>query len=404
VTAAVLDVEAPVGAWFATEFDPPPAVLELPADVRTGHDPGLRMTDHLVRGRGIVGRFAAPHAMFGLKVRTPDRPLRVSVDLRLDAGAARWWAERTDPATVAGAGRRELPRLALVSSQGRPRAAVLLARPPIGGRAADARTTVEFDLAPDEVPEHGMVIVAVDDVADRLPGWAAGSVCPASVVGLRVDAVRIAPAAGSPDAEGGAPVSSGPVSAGGFVGNPARRDHGPARTPYVVVNPLHSTSPGARASEASASKLSVAPVRVRLRAVDRSARGVRPSAETAWSRSLPGRAVGRFTRLVDRFTAAELRRRGLRALPAVRADRLEARAVSLADGSEVPVTLTADGRELVVTVDPVPDAPVLLGLARVGGRPGRVLACEVVERPTPAEPPAPEPVRPERASGGSGPA
>jgi hypothetical protein len=367
----VLHLETPTGAWFATEFDPPPAVLDLPAELRTGQHPGLRMTDHLVRGRRIVGRFAAPHAMVGLKAQAGGRPLRVAVDLRLDAGAVQWWAERADPASVVAAGHRELPRLALVTSQGRPRCGVLLARARIGGRAADVRTTVEFVLGPDEVPDDGMVIVAVDDVTNRLPAWAAGAGCPASPVGLRVDAIRVAYADGDPgDASatadatrtGGHPPRLGLVSAGGLVSDPARGDSGPARTPYVVLNPApDGTAPHCR-----------------LRVVERPRRAVWPPAVTAWTRSLPGRAVGRATRLLDRVTAAPLRRRGLTALPAVRVDRLEVRAVSLTDGAELPVTVAPAGRELSLTVDAAPAGPVLVGVSRTDRRPpGRTLVCQV---------------------------
>ncbi|HYN97684.1 MAG TPA: hypothetical protein VES42_27920, partial [Pilimelia sp.] len=164
----MLDVESPVGTWFGTDFDEPPPTLSVPGVLAGGQEPALRASDHFVRGHRVVGRFGAAESMIGLKVRAGGLPVRVTAHLRLDSAALTWWAERADPRAVAAAAGPERPRLVLVSSQGRPRGAALLARARVGAQAVDARAVVAFALAAEEVPDDGLLLLDATDPTPRL--------------------------------------------------------------------------------------------------------------------------------------------------------------------------------------------------------------------------------------------
>jgi hypothetical protein len=152
----------------------------------------------------------------------------------------------------------------------------------------------------------------------------------------------------------------GVVSAGGLVGDPARRNRGPARTDAFVVNP--AAAPGADATG----------LRLRVRPVHRPVRASRPP---AWSRSLPVRTVARLLSRLARL----VRRRRMARERAMRMDRYAVRAVTLPDRREVPVTVSAAGALLDLAVGPAPDAPILVHLAEQDAVPDRVLVCELVE-------------------------
>ncbi len=202
---------------FRTELDRPVPALPLPADVRTGMDPSLSVVDGFVRGTGIVGRFSAGSGLIGLKVAAGGRPVRVTVEVRADAETAAWWQHRVPAHYLPGDPHG--PRLLLVRAQGAVRTAVLLARRP-ADFTLDARATVTFDLAADEVPDDGLLIVELADprplagLPEQLPIRAA--------LGIRVDSVRVQHRPDPPHQETPGRDTSGPARSGPdtVVGNP----------------------------------------------------------------------------------------------------------------------------------------------------------------------------------------
>ena len=357
-----------VGAWFTTEFDEPAPALEVPGVLRSGREGAFQAADHFVRGRRIVGRFSAGAGMLALKVRADGRPLRVRMELRLDAAALDWWQERVEGSVDANRG---LPRLVLVRSQGALRRAVLLARNHDGIGSGDVRAVISFDLDPGEVPEDGFLIIELSEAGRLLPEWAADSFATASPVGLRVEWIEVTPVPGDEAVTAGRFDGStsellGVASAGGLVGGAASKDPGPPRTSFVVLNP------------ASAEPTGGAELRCRLTTATRSRRAFAPPASGTWSRSVPGRAVNK----ARRYWRKAMRRTGrldtFAARP-VSAESVTVRAISLADGRPLDLRAQEIGGQIDLSLAP-PAGPVLLGIAAQDFATGRRrLVCGLVE-------------------------
>ncbi|BCJ36461.1 hypothetical protein Athai_39640 [Actinocatenispora thailandica] len=211
---------------FDTVLDRPVPALRPPVTVRTGGGASLQICDGFVRGTGIVGRFSASPGLLGLKVAAGG-PVRVSVVLRADRETATWWEHRV-PDSVRPR-RPHAARLLLVRSQGATRAAALLTRPR-GAFALDATATVRFDLAADELPADGLLVL---EIADAAAGT--GSL-PYAAVGVRIDSVAVEPlpAVGpAVSAEGQvAPAGGSSVEDGLFLVAPPNPD--PVRYRWVL--------------------------------------------------------------------------------------------------------------------------------------------------------------------------
>ncbi len=188
-----------IGSWFATDYDEQPVVLDgLPLEVTSGMGPGLAIVDQVVRGRAIVGRVTADHGAVGLKVRGAGVPVRVGVVIHLDELGTRWWSDRVRPSRLA----RELPRVVLVRAQGELRGAAVLARRQGLRSAGGAKVTVEFDLAAEDLDEHGLLMVELAE--PPRPGWTAGRIAARAALGVRIDKISVRPKPATPFAVAGA--------------------------------------------------------------------------------------------------------------------------------------------------------------------------------------------------------
>lgn len=194
---------------FDTLLDRPVPALDLPATVDSGGGAAVQVCDGFVRGTGIVGRFSACPGLVGVKIAAGGVPVRVTLGLCADPETAAWWQHRV-PEPV-GPRRPHDPRLLLVRAQGATRAAVQLARP-AGAFALSATATVAFDLAADEVPEDGLLVLELADPPAGIGGL------PHAAVGVRLDTVTVVPA---PTPAAPAVSSSRPVADGRFVVVPA---------------------------------------------------------------------------------------------------------------------------------------------------------------------------------------
>ncbi|HYN97517.1 MAG TPA: hypothetical protein VES42_27080, partial [Pilimelia sp.] len=115
-----------------------------------------------------------------------------------------------------------------------------------------------------------------------------------------------------------------------------------------------------------------AELRVRVRPLDRAVGSVQPPAAAGRAGAVSD-ALGR----VWRGCAGRALRH---TSPAMTADSLGVRAVSLVDGRELPVRVALVDGDLDITVAPGVGGPVLAHVAPVGGpRRGRAVVCQVVE-------------------------
>ena len=174
-----------IGAWFATDHDVAPTVLELPVDVASGQDGGVCIVDQVIRGSGIVGRVTGDNGAVGLKVRSPGVATRVTVAIQLDEVSTRWWSDRVRPPRNAP----ELPRLVLVRAQGEVRGAALLARRQGLRGAGGAKVTVSFDLTAAELDSDGLLMIELAE--PPRPEWVAGRVSARSALGVRIDTISV---------------------------------------------------------------------------------------------------------------------------------------------------------------------------------------------------------------------
>lgn len=189
---------------FETEFDQPTPAAAVPVTITSGVGGPVQVVDGLRRGQRIVGRFESSPGLVGLKIATGGAPIRVSVDLSVDATTASWW-DRYVPSSVVPRA-PYATRTLVVRSQGSVRAAVLLGRRP-SDFTLRSTATARFDLAAADVPDDGLLVIELAEAAG-------GS---HTAVGVRIDSVDIA-YADPPD-----PVS-GTVSVAQLV------DHGLAST------------------------------------------------------------------------------------------------------------------------------------------------------------------------------
>jgi hypothetical protein len=174
-----------IGSWFATEYDEPAAVLDLPAEITSGRGVGICILDQVVRGTAIVGRVIGDFGAVALKVRGTGEPMHVSVLVHLDEMATRWWSDRVKPPLTAP----ELPRLVLLRAQGTIRGAALLARRQGWRRAGSAKVWVDFDLTADELDQDGLLVVELAE--PHLPAWAQSRLSVRAAVGVRIDKISV---------------------------------------------------------------------------------------------------------------------------------------------------------------------------------------------------------------------
>lgn len=367
---------------IATDFDRPVPRLPVPGALTSGGQPQLQLVDGLMRGDGVVGRFETSPALVAVKLAPVAAPVRVTVHLAADDDTATWW-ERRVPENVAPRS-PHAARLLRVRSQGRTRGAVLLAR-----RVEDfrlrARTRLSFDLTPHELPSDGFLIVEVSDVRRPLPETIADTLAPHPGVGVRLDAIELAPVPGS--RAHAAPVDGidgttaerlGLVATGGRSG----LDHAaiPLRAGFLVTRPVGA-----------------ARVQWSLRAT--LARDTRPDPVPAASRPVipkppPGappltvrekafavarheaQALGAEARRKARHTAVHAMRGATRPVLAhlgsrwrdeiLRRRLLRARLLPLESGASMPCQVAAGPGELVtVTCVEPPDVPAILELSPV---------------------------------------
>lgn len=314
-------------SWFDTLFDDPVDGLAVSSVVSSGRDPALRMVDGFVRGIAVVGRCAATPTLLAFKVAARGQPIRVRVWVRFDWTAVKWWSERVVGGSVAG-GRRA--RLLLVRSQGRLRHAFVLSRQRHGTTEKVARACITFDLAADEVPDDGLVIVELLDPTDvALPAPVAAGLVRQPTVGLQVDHVEIA----TPD-EGPAPgtaVGWGACPHLGVAtwGDLLLDDTGRNRAGVIVINP--DRVPGLVAGTRATVSLTVR-------------RPPRPGL-----RSLPKRALRRIRREVGRRLPDKVR--------AVLRPLVRRRPAQPAP-PPAPATAPSPARALVLRLPPTPASAV----------------------------------------------
>lgn len=217
----------------ATELDQLILPAIPPVHLNSGQVAALQVTDRMHRGTEIVGRFEAS-GLAGFKVSSQGRALRVLLSLSLDdRSVPGWQSGKAEP----GAG---LPRLVQVRSQGRLRQCVLLK-----GKRAHAR--VAFDLAPEEIPDDGLVCVELldiaegDGVSEDLRQAVSGRVMPDGVAGMRLNKVVFEepPAVDfDPDTLDGARCELSTLISAGGMANLNRQGVRVLRSGMFVVNPV----------------------------------------------------------------------------------------------------------------------------------------------------------------------
>jgi hypothetical protein len=224
-----------IGTWFHTDHDITPTVINLPANVESGQNPGIRIVDQVIRGTGIIGRITADHGAIGLKIHNPGVPTQVTVMIHLDELSTRWWSDRVRPSRTAP----ELPRLVLLRAQGELRGAALLARHQGLRRAAGAKAVITFDLSPADLAGDDLLMIELAE--PPRPEWAAGRIAARSALGVRIDTISVRalpiptanPEPADPTASAGVPATTASArthpECGG--GNPARQATTQSREP-----------------------------------------------------------------------------------------------------------------------------------------------------------------------------
>ncbi|MFC4011920.1 hypothetical protein ACFOY2_32135 [Nonomuraea purpurea] len=220
-------------AGSATDFDRVILPAIPPVHLRSGEVSALQVTDGLLRGAQIVGRFETS-GLVGFKVAAQGRPLRVRVSLSTDEQSVSGW--NTGQAQPAGTA----TRFVQVRSQGRLRQCLLL-------RGKKTHAQASFDLTPEEIPDDGLICVEVlditegDDVCEELRQAVSGRVAPDGVAGLRLNKVVFEepPAVDfDPDTLDGSRCElSALISSGGLV-NLNRQGVRLLRPGMFVVNPV----------------------------------------------------------------------------------------------------------------------------------------------------------------------
>ncbi len=199
---------------FQTEFDAEREVFPAPITVTSGGHAALAVVDCFARGEKILGRFNAGPGLIGLAVDSGDQPVDVTVMLHADRRTPEFY----DRSLAHDAPRPHAPRVLVIRSQGRTRAAALLGRAPSDFNY-HTRVPVRFRVEGSEINEDGLLVIELgDSKLDPEFGHAPYAAC-----GIRIDTVQIAlaPADPPPPAaprEPAALVRAGLVSTGLPVG------------------------------------------------------------------------------------------------------------------------------------------------------------------------------------------
>lgn len=309
-----------IGSWFATEYDEPAAVLDLPAQITSGRGTGICILDQVVRGTAIVGRVTGDFGAVALKVRGTGEPMHVSVLVHLDEMATRWWSDRVKPPITAP----ELPRLVLLRAQGAVRGAALLARRQGWRRAGSAKVWVDFDLTADELDLDGLLVVELAE--PQLPAWAQSRLSVRAAVGVRIDKISVR-RIGSPNPD--------PAITGG------------TGCDMAVLQP-----DDAQSFRLAASAVAPAPPLPR-------------SPSNKWTKRRPARAGFKVVRAARRAAL----RAAAEALPARPHGALEVQGANLLTGAPVGVEVVKRRtNELDLRLTEPTNAPILIGLD--GSNPG----------------------------------
>ncbi|MEQ4715691.1 hypothetical protein [Nonomuraea sp. B19D2] len=203
-----------------------------PVHLNNGQVSALQVTDRFHRGTQILGRFETS-GLAGFKVSAQGRSLRVLLSLSLDERSVTGWHDGQAEASA-------LPRLVQVRSQGRLRQCVLLR-----GKRAHARVT--FDLAPDEIPDDGLICVELlditegDGVSPEVRQAVSGRVMPDGVAGVRLNKVVFEepPAVDfDPDTLDGLRCEQSSLISAGGLANFNRQGVRVLRSGMLVVNPV----------------------------------------------------------------------------------------------------------------------------------------------------------------------
>jgi len=184
------------GVRFLSSFDRPAALLGVPNTLSDGSHPALGLVDGFVRGRRIVGRFAEPISLLGLRVQPTNQRIDVSIQFHYDLESIRWWDDRVDRAVILSPPGNT--RLIRVRGNGGATRAVLLDLSGKDGRGLPKEHSigwVTLELDPVDVSDEGFVLIEVEDGYDASPEWARDRLTPHAPVGIRVDAIRVAVAA-----------------------------------------------------------------------------------------------------------------------------------------------------------------------------------------------------------------
>ncbi|HKD97994.1 MAG TPA: hypothetical protein VKB69_10375 [Micromonosporaceae bacterium] len=351
---------------FETEFDTRRETFTAPLKIASGQHPVVAVVDGFLRGEAVVGRFENGPGLVGFAVHSGGVPVDVTVTVAAD----RRTPEFNDRGLAMGAPRPHDPRLLLVRSQGRTRAATLLSRGP-HDFTFRTRTTVRFRVESDEISEDGLFVLELADSALDVDL----GIAPYAAAGVRIDAVTLALAAADPVNPPPLRTASGLITAGrASTGLPMRG--GKAH----LGNDMFTVAPG-----------EVTSWRLRARRV----RPVRPdpvivSPGAPWPRETPATQLRMRQKVVllVKFRARQawlsVRRRARHVLARagrvadapfgwagatrlggdIRQGRLTAQVLLLDTGVEVPSTLRhAGGRDVVVTATGPIDGPAVVRLA-----------------------------------------
>jgi hypothetical protein len=359
------------GVRFQTDFDAERPTFTAPLDVASGQHPALAVVDGFLRGEAVVGRCDSGAGLIGLAVHSGGAPVDVTVTVAAD----RRTPEFTDRGLAAGAPRPHEPRVLLVRSQGRTRAAALLSRAP---RDFNFRTraTVRFRVDGTEIAEDGLFVVELADSALD-PGL---GIAPYAASGIRIDTVKLA-LAGPASPPAALPGDAAGLVAAGLAGTglPVRRGRAPLGSGLFTVAPGGGTEWRLRARR-------VRPVRPDP---------VRPAPGAPWPRETPATQLRMRQKLVllakfrarrawqgGRLRAGHLLARAARIADAplgwvgaarlagdVRRGRLTVQVRLLESGAPVPCALRYAGRRGVVVTAAGPlDGPALVRLAEPPAR------------------------------------
>ncbi len=185
---------------LSTVFDDLVVAKPLPAVFARGDDPAFQLIDGFARGIRILGRFTTTPGLVGLRVVAGERPVRVTVALRVDHVSDEWWTERVAP-PAGGSEDPGAPRLVQVRSQGVAQGAIALSRAPWAQPGAPVRGVLSFELEPQALPADGLLFVELAD-APGLHGEQAAQVLLNAGVGVQPTEISVEEVAADGSASG----------------------------------------------------------------------------------------------------------------------------------------------------------------------------------------------------------